>query len=170
MLTLSRKSDNKISDYLHKASRYVVNQLFSRQITYLIIGHNKKWKQGTNLGRNTNQNFVSIPFNRYIYMLTYKCALEGISVHIIDESYTSKASFLDRDFIPDYKPADLVKHKFNGRKKCRGLYKSKNFTFNADINGSLNIMRKFFQYHTEITEPIYFEQILKCSLKVVTIG
>lgn len=170
MLTLSNWRDNKISDYLHKASRHIVNQLVSRQITDLIIGHNKKWKQGTNLGRKTNQNFVSIPFNKFIDMLTYKCALEGISVHIIDESYTSKSSFFDRDFIPDYKPADLVKHKFSGRRKCRGLYKSKNFTLNADVNGSLNIMRKFFQYHAEIVEPTYFEQILKCSPKVFTIG
>ena len=170
MLTLSRKRDNKISDYLHKASRYIVNQLVSRQITDLIIGHNKKWKRGTNLGRKTNQNFVSIPFNRFIDMLAYKCELEGISVHIIDESYTSKASFFDRDFIPDFKPADLVKHKFSGRRKCRGLYKSKSFTLNADVNGSLNIMRKFFQYHTEIAEPTYLEQNLKCSPKVITIG
>ena len=170
MLTLSNRRDNKISDYLHKASRFIVNQLVSRRITDLIIGHNKKWKQGTNLGRKINQNFVSIPFNRFIDMLTYKCALEGISVHIIDESYTSKASFFDRDFIPDFKPADLVKHKFSGRRKCRGLYRSKNFTLNADVNGSLNIMRKFFQYHAEITEPTYLEQILKCSPKVFTIG
>ncbi|MBR5913920.1 MAG: IS200/IS605 family accessory protein TnpB-related protein [Selenomonadaceae bacterium] len=170
MLTLSNRRDNKISDYLHKASRYIVNQLVSRQITDLIIGHNKKWKQGTNLGRKVNQNFVSIPFNRLIDMLTYKCELEGIAVHIIDESYTSKASFLDRDFIPDYKPADLVKHKSSGRRKCRGLYKSKKFTLNADVNGSLNIMRKFFQYHAEIAEPRYSEQILKCSPKVITIG
>jgi IS605 OrfB family transposase len=170
MLTLSNWRDNKISDYLHKASRYIVNQLVSLRITDLIIGHNKEWKQGTNLSKKTNQNFVSIPFNKFIDMLTYKCALEGISVHIIDESYTSKASFFDRDFIPDYRPADLVKHKFSGRRKCRGLYKSKNFTLNADVNGSLNIMRKFFQYHAEITEPTYFEQILKCSPKVYTIG
>ena len=170
MLILSNRRDNKISDYLHKASRFIVNQLVSRRITDLIIGHNKKWKQGTNLGRKTNQNFVSIPFNRFIDMLSYKCALEGISVHIIDESYTSKASFFDRDFIPDYKTADLVKHKFSGRRKFRGLYRSKNFTLNADVNGSLNIMRKFFQYHAEITEPTYLEQILKCSPKVFTIG
>lgn len=170
MLALSNWRDNKISDYLHKASRFIVNQLVSRRITDLIIGHNKKWKQGTNLGRKTNQNFVSIPFNRFIDMLAYKCALGGISVHIIDESYTSKASFLDRDFIPDFKPADLVKHKFSGRRKCRGLYKSKNFVLNADVNGSLNIMRKFFQYHAEIVEPTYSVQILKCSPKVFTIG
>ena len=170
MLTLSRKRDNKISDYLHKASRYIVNQLVSRQITDLIIGHNKKWKQGTNLGKKTNQNFVSIPFNKFIDMLTYKCALEGISVHVIDESYTSKASFLDRDFIPDFNPADLVKHKFSGLRKCRGLYKSKNFLLNADVNGSLNIMRKFFQYHSEIVESTYSEECLKCSPKVFTIG
>lgn len=157
MLTLSRKRDNKISDYLHKASRYIVNQLVSRNVTDLIIGHNNEWKQGTNLGKKTNQNFVSIPFNRFIDMLCYKCALAGISVHIIDESYTSKASFLDRDFIPTYKPADLVKHKFSGHRKHRGLYKSKIFqkVLNADVNGSLNIMRKFFQSNSEICPPVF---------------
>jgi len=171
-LTLSRKRENKISDYLHKASRFIVNQLVSRRVTDLVIGHNKKWKQGTKLGRKNNQNFVAIPFNKFIDMLTYKCQLVGISVHIVDESYTSKASFLDRDFVPDYDPANLVKHNFSGRRKCRGLYISENFShlLNADVNGSLNIMRKFFQYHTKIVEPTYPVQILKCSPKVFTIG
>lgn len=157
MLTLSRKRDNKISDYLHKASRYIVNQLVSRRVTDLVIGHNNRWKQGTNLGRKTNQNFVLIPFNRFIDMLAYKCALEGISVHIIDESYTSKASFLDRDFIPTYMKVDLLKHKFNGKRKYRGLYKSKIFqqVLNADLNGSLNIIRKFFQSSSEICPPVF---------------
>ncbi|MBR4152706.1 MAG: transposase [Selenomonadaceae bacterium] len=157
MLALSRKRDNKISDYLHKASRYIVNQLVSRNVTDLIIGHNNNWKQGTKLGKKNNQNFVSIPFNRFIEMLCYKCALVGIAIHIIDESYTSKASFLDRDFIPTYKSVDLVKHKFSGRRKCRGLYKSKIFqqALNADLNGSLNIMRKFFQSDLEIYPPVF---------------
>ena len=157
MLKLSRKRDNKISDYLHKASRHIMNQLVSREVTDLIIGHNNGWKQGTTLGKKTNQNFVSIPFNRFIDMLCYKCALEGISVHIIDESYTSKASFLDRDFIPTYTKVDLVKHKFSGRRKYRGLYKSKIFqqALNADLNGSLNIMRKFFQNNLEICPPAF---------------
>ena len=157
MLKLSSKRENKINDYLHKASRYIVNQLVSRNVTDLIIGHNNKWKQGTTLGKKTNQNFVSIPFNRFIDMLCYKCALEGISVHIIDESYTSKASFLDRDFIPTYTKVDLLKHKFSGRRKCRGLYKSKIFqqALNADLNSSLNIMRKFFQSNLEICPPVF---------------
>ena len=157
ILTLSRKRDNRINDYFHKASRYIVNQLVSREVTDLIIGHNNGWKQGTTLGKKTNQNFVSIPFNRFIDMLCYKCALEGISVHIIDESYTSKASFLDRDFIPTYTKVDLVKHKFSGRRKYRGLYKSKIFqqALNADLNGSLNIMRKFFQNNLEICPPAF---------------
>ena len=90
-------------------------------------------------------------------MLYYKCALVGISVHIIDESYTSKTSFLDRDFIPTYKPADLVKHKFSGYRKHRRIYKSKIFqkVLNADVNGSLNIMRKFFQSNSEICPPVF---------------
>ena len=157
MLTLSMKRDNKINDYLHKASRYIVNQLVSCDVTDLIIGHNNGWKQGTNLGKKTNQNFISIPFNRFIDMLCYKCALVGISVHIVDESYTSKASFLDRDFIPTYMKVDLLKHKFSGRRKCRGLYKSKIFqkVLNADVNGSLNIMRKFFQSNSETCSPVF---------------
>ena len=172
ILTLSRKRDNRINDYFHKASRYIVNQLVSREVTDLIIGHNNGWKQGTTLGKKTNQNFVSIPFNRFIDMLCYKCALEGISVHIIEESYTSKASFLDKDFIPTYTKVDLLKHKFSGRRKCRGLYQSRNFTrpFNADVNGSLNIMRKFFQNHVELFKPRYYEQVITSSPKVKTIG
>ena len=160
LLTLSRKRDNKISDYLHKASRYIVNQLVSRNVTDLIIGHNTGWKQGTNLGKKTNQNFVSIPFNRFIDLLCYKCALVGISVHIIEESYTGKASFIDRDFIPTYKPANLVKYKFSGRRTCRGLYKSKisQKVLNADVNGSLNIMRKFFQSNPEICAPAFYRE------------
>lgn len=170
MLTLSRKRENKILNYLHKASRYIVNQLVSRRVTDLVIGHNKKWKQGTKLGRKNNQNFVAIPFNKFIDMLTYKCRLVGISVHSVDESYTSKASFLDRDFVPDYDPANLVKHNFSGRRKCRGLYKSKNFSrlLNADVNGSLNIMRKFFQQQPEISEPTYLEKFYTSSPKVIT--
>ena len=170
MNTLSKWRDNKITDYLHKASRYIVNQLVFHNITDLVIGHNTGWKQGINIGKRNNQNFVSVPFNKFIAMLTYKSALVGITTHIIDESYTSKASFLKRDYIPTYKPGEVANYKFSGRRKHRGLYVVDNQKINADINGSINIMRKYFQHNRKKDEPEYNDSIIKSSPKVYTIG
>ena len=140
---LTLKRNNKIKDYFHKASRYIVNQLVNQSINTLIIGKNDGWKQETNLGVVNNQNFVNIPHQMFINQLKYKCQLEGINVIEQEESYTSKVSFFDNDYIPTYKQNDEL---FNpsGKRIKRGLYKTKNnLLINADINGSLNIMRKY---------------------------
>ena len=133
---LHSKRHNKIQDYLHKASRQIVNHLVFNEINTLVIGKNKSWKQDINLGSKTNQNFVQIPHTRFIEMITYKCTIEGIAVVITEESYTSKCSFLDNE--------DVKKHKnFKGKRVQRGLFKSeKGLLINADLNGALNIMRK----------------------------
>jgi transposase len=88
-----------------------------------------------------NQNFVQIPFLQFLQLLKYKAELVGIKVIIKEESYTSKASFLDLDYIPVYQKG--VKHSFSGKRIKRGLYKASNgVKYNADVNGSLNILRK----------------------------
>jgi putative transposase len=74
-------------------------------------------------------------------MLTYKAALVGIQVHITEESYTSKASFLDADPLPVY--GDAVIPAFSGRRVKRGLYRAADGRhINADVNGAYNIIRK----------------------------
>lgn len=143
---LNRKRDNKIKDYLHKASRYITNHLVYNNINTLIIGKNDGWKQEVNIGKKNNQNFVSIPFEKFIFMLQYKCNLEGINVIIREESYTSKCSFIDNE--------EIKKHEtYLGRRIKRGLFKTAfGKIINADLNGSLNIMRKVvgeFQYPIE---------------------
>lgn len=136
---LSLKRNNKINDYFHKSSRHIVNQLVSDSINTLIIGKNKDWKQDINMGTNVNQTFTSIPHQKFINMLSYKCKLVGINIILREESYTSKASFIDRDPIPS-KKSDIV---FSGKRIKRGLYRSRNGSvINADINGSYNILRK----------------------------
>ena len=141
--TLTNKRNNKVKDYLHKASRFLVNHLVSNQINTLIIGKNNGWKQDINHGDKNNQNFVQIPFNMLISMLSYKCGMAGINVILQEESYTSQASFLDNDFIPVYKKGNTEEYKFSGRRIKRGLYKiSDGRKINADVNGSLNILRK----------------------------
>ena len=69
----------------------------------IVIGKNDRWKQEINLGKKNNQNFVQVPHSLLIELITYKANAEGIEVIVTEESYTSKASFLDEDNIPTYK-------------------------------------------------------------------
>ena len=151
---LTLKRNNKIKDYFHKASRYIVNQLVNQSINTLIIGKNNGWKQETNIGKKNNQNFINIPHQMFINQLKYKCQLKGINVVEQEESYTSKVSFFDNDFIPTYQINDEL-FKSSGKRIKRGLYKTSNgLVVNADINGSLNIMRKYLnEVCDEIISP-----------------
>ena len=97
------------------------------------------------MGKRNNQNFVQIPHHRFIEMLSYKAQLVGIRVIVREESYTSQASFLDRDEIPTYDPNCTQKPVFSGRREKRGLYRSADGRrIQADVNGSYNTLRKEF--------------------------
>ena len=113
-----------------------------RNIGILYIGKNDQWKTKANMSKASNQEFVSIPHSTLIWMIRYKAARYGISVIEQEESYTSKASFLDDDVLPVYGEND-EEHHFSGRRISRGLYRTANGTvLNADVNGSANILRK----------------------------
>jgi IS605 OrfB family transposase len=140
---LATKRGFKIEDYLHKASRFIINKLVESNIATLVIGKNANWKQQINIGKANNQQFTSVPHARFVEMLTYKAQLVGIKVIQTEESYTSVASFLDLDAIPIYGTPEAHNAKFSGKRVKRGLYKaSSGIKFNSDINGSYNIMRK----------------------------
>jgi IS605 OrfB family transposase len=143
MERMTNKRNRRIDHYLHTASRWIVDDLVAHGIGTLVIGKNDAWKQEANMGKRTNQNFVAIPHARFISMLKYKAELAGITVKITEESYTSKASFLDRDEMPVYDPNRKEKPKFSGKRIERGLYRAADGTLiNADCNGSGNIIRK----------------------------
>ncbi|MEL6166508.1 MAG: transposase, partial [Cyanobacteria bacterium J06628_3] len=127
---------NKMDYYIHTASRFIVNKLLERGVSHLIIGKNEGWKQSIKIGKKNNQHFVSVPHSTFINQLIYKCELVGIKVTTNEESYTSKCSFLDLE--PIKKRSDYL-----GNRIKRGLFKSsKGLKINADLNGSLNILRK----------------------------
>lgn len=134
------KRNNKISYEIHKVTKYLANYFDERDVSIVVIGNNSGWKNGINIGRRNNQNFVNIPYTKFINQLTYKCQMLGITVITREESYTSKASFLDYDEIPNYK--DEVKPNFSGKRIKRGAYRSKTRIINADVNGGYNIMVK----------------------------
>ena len=134
------KRNNKISYEMHKITKFLANYFDERDVSKVIIGHNSGWKNCINLGKRNNQNFVNIPYTKFINQLTYKCQLLGITVITREESYTSKASFLDYDEIPNYKDETIPK--FSGKRIKRGLYRSTTRKINADVNGAYNIMAK----------------------------
>ena len=138
---LSFKRNNKIDYEMHKISTHIINEAVKNNISKIIIGNNVGWKNEINIGRRNNQNFVNIPYTKLFNQLLYKGLLNGIEVIFTEESYTSKASFFDKDELPVYGEND--NYKFSGKRISRGLYKdSKGNLWNADLNGGGNIMRK----------------------------
>jgi putative transposase len=145
MEQITTHRNRQVNHYLHATSKTILDFLVEQGVGTIIIGKNPLWKQEVSMGRRNNQNFVSIPHARFIGMLTYKAALVGIQVEIQEESYTSKASFLDLDPTPTYKPDDDTEYTFSGKRFGRRnrLYRSKDGRIIcADINGSYNILRK----------------------------
>jgi putative transposase len=142
---LAIKRNDRINHYLHTASRRIIDLLVAESIGTLVVGKNPLWKQGAHIGRVNNQHFVQLPHARFIDLLTYKAQLMGIQVVVQEESYTSKASFLDGDPLPDYDSEREEKPRFSGRRVQRGLYRaSTGRRIHADVNGSYNLGRKAF--------------------------
>lgn len=133
---LSLKRNNKIKTELHIISKFIVQYCHENDIGTIVIGKNKNWKQECNIGKRNNQNFIQIPFETLISQISYKAELEGISVKIINEAYTSKCDALSFE--------EIKKHEnYLGKRIKRGLFQSSiGKRINADVNGSLNILRK----------------------------
>lgn len=140
---VAAKRTRKINDKLHKISRYLVNYCLQHDIGTVIVGKNTGWKQGINIGKRNNQNFVNLPHARFIDMLKYKLREIGINLIEQEESYTSKASYLDNDLMPTYRQGSKNTQTFSGRRVKRGQYRSQDGTLvHADLNGAANIARK----------------------------
>lgn len=140
---ITRDCNNKVNDYMNKAARMIIDYCINNDIGTLIAGYNVTFQRNSHIGKQNNQNFVNIPYGRLRDKLAYMCELNGITYVEQEESYTSKASFWDKDNIPVYNNDNPKEYEFSGNRVHRGLYETANGkTFNADINGALNIMRK----------------------------
>ena len=141
--TIARDRNNKVNDYMNKTVRKVINYCIANDIGTLVAGYNETFQRSSRIGRQNNQNFVNIPYGQLRGKLEYLCELNGIVFVKQEESYTSKASFWDKDDIPVYNADNPKEYPFSGKRVHRGLYKTASGkTLNADVNGALNIMRK----------------------------
>ena len=135
--------NNKINDYMSKALRYIIDYCINNDIGNIIVGYNETFQRNSDIGKRNNQTFVNIPYGKLRDKLEYLSKLYGINIIKQEESYTSKASFFDKDNIPIYCDNNHNAYSFSGQRIKRGLYKTgSNKLINADINGALNIMRK----------------------------
>ena len=135
--------DKQVNHFLNAASNEVVRYLLQKGVQCFVIGWSKGFKNEINLGRKNNQNFASIPHGKFRDLLIRKCAEAGIKTMVQEESYTSKASFIDNDVMPVFDERVGVKHRFSGKRVKRGEYKSaKGVNIHADVNAAWNILRK----------------------------
>ncbi|NEO95828.1 MAG: IS200/IS605 family element transposase accessory protein TnpB [Moorea sp. SIO3G5] len=142
LASLTEKRNRQMRDNVNKAARFIVNWCLRNQVSTVIFGWNRRNKDGINIGKKNNQQFVQIPTAKLKNRLDQLCVEYGIKFVETEESYTSKASFLDRDLIPvlGEKPEGW---RASGKRVRRGLYRSgKGDLINADCNGAGNILRK----------------------------
>jgi putative transposase len=136
--SFTSKRNRRVEDYMHKASRLLINQAVKDNVSKIIVGLNKDFKREINIGKVNNQKFVMIPFDSLIRKIQYKAAEVGIEVILTEESYTSGTSFLDGE-LP-------IRENYNKkRRKHRGLFVSNSgIKINADVNGAYQILKKVF--------------------------
>ena len=134
--------NRQMRDNVNKAARFVINWCIEHQIGTIVFGWNQGQKDGINIGNKNNQQFVQIPTAKLKARIAELSEQYGIKFVETEESYTSKASFLDDDFLPTFgeKPERWGP---SGKRVNRGLYRSAaDKLINADANGAANILRK----------------------------
>ena len=140
---LARKRNRRVEDIVYKSAKYIVTHCIDNNIGNIVIGYNDGFQDKVNMGKICNQKFTMIPYGQFKDRLRYLCNRVGINFVLQEESYTSKASFYDKDEIPIWNPIKPKQGTFSGKRTTRGTYKRKDGKeFNADVNGALNILRK----------------------------
>lgn len=157
---LTENRNRTMRDAINKAARKVINHCLDNNLGTVIFGWNKGMKDGANMGAKTNQKFVQIPTGRLKDRIAQLCEQYGIRFVETEESYTSKASFVDLDLLPTFgeKPEGW---QASGRRVMRGLYRTaQGLLINADCNGAANIGRK-----VAATLGLCLEEVSRGALK-----
>ena len=111
------KRYQRIKNYMHNASSYIVKWCVENDIDTLVVGKNKEWKQNASMSKGSNQKFVDIPYQMLLQQLKYKCENVGIKYIETEESYSSGTSFLDGE--------EPIKQNYDKSRRIeRGLFKS----------------------------------------------
>lgn len=139
MVLLTMKRENFMDNELNNIAKLVVDYAIEHRIDKIVAGWNKGIKQGINIGKASNQKFVSIPYRSLYQKIKYRCEKAGIGFEEIEEDHTSKCSAIDREEICHHET-------YMGKRIRRGLFRTaKGYLINADINGAMNIVRRYLK-------------------------
>ena len=143
LTAIYRKSNNFKKDIAHKFAKMLIEYCILYNIDTIVFGYTPGWKDNPDMSKESNRLFKEMPHKKLVDILSYLCERNGINLILQEESYTSKASFPDRDSIPVYVKGADVHYTFSGVRTNRDTYRSADGTeINADFNGAANIMRK----------------------------
>jgi len=120
---ITEKRNRQVRDAVNKAARLVVKHCLKYGIGTIVFGWNKGQRQEINLGSKTNQKFVQIPTARLKTRIAQLCEQYCIQFVETEESYTSKASFVDQDLLPKVgeKPEGW---QASGKRTKRGIFRT----------------------------------------------
>lgn len=136
---ISYRRKRQLKDYFHKVAKRIIDKCIREGIDTIVIGYNEEWKQNINIGRVNNQNFTFVPHKQLIEYIEYKAKNANITVVKQEEAHTSKCDAL---------AFEEIKHQesYLGKRIKRGLFlSSTGKVINADVNGALNVLRKYFK-------------------------
>lgn len=152
LAAITEKRNRQMRDNINKSARFVINWCLEHEIGTVIFGWNERHKDGIDIGKKNNQEFVQIPTARLKNRIAQLCVSYGIKFVETEESYTSKSSFFDLDALPVFgEKSERVAFsgkrgkKIKGKKDNlgRGGYRTAQGHFlNSDAHGAANIARK----------------------------
>ena len=139
MIQLTMRRENFMDNELNNIARQVADYAEKHRIDRIIIGWNKGIKQGISIGKRNNQKFVSIPHQKLLQRIRYRCERLGIGFEQIGEDHTSKCSAIDREEICHHEA-------YVGKRVKGGLFRTaKGHLINADTDGAMNILRRYLR-------------------------
>lgn len=170
LAALSEKRNRQFKDIRNKVARFVINWCLTNNVGTIVHGWNQGIKNGSQMRRKENQEFVTIPNSSIKDRIEQLAIQYGINFITTEESYTSKSNFLNNDLLPTFGEKPERKHTFTGKrgKKIKGKLNNlgrggyltdDGIWLNSDCLGAANIIRK-----KVIT------QLLNVSLAKVTRG
>ena len=131
--------NNIINNCINNYVNLIIQYCKINKVNTIVMGNGYLSQKQANLGKQTNQNFCMIPYGRFKDKLVNKCNLFGINFILQEQSYTSKCDHLSLQQM-------CKQNKYLGKRVHRGLFKSySNKAINADVNGSIGIMRKYYK-------------------------
>jgi len=119
----------------------IVQWCYQHGINRIAVGSVRPVMLRKTLSRNIRKIWNFVPWMYFFDYLKSYGERYGVYVYHVNEAYTSKASALDDDPLPENRE-QAINLQFSGHRISRGLYQTNDIVIHADVNGAANILRR----------------------------